>query len=158
MPMHHFRRWDYSVSIWRAAPVERLLLPCLANGKIVECSAVNGSLFLPQRTRKKAQRTQRNKTVIPKVDCRPPGGNVGESRPAHERRIGTPVGCRRPIARRSMGYLLFASWGDCIGESEWYNQWTFFTQKRENYYEIEIHNAITLCRLSLFQQRLRMRR
>jgi len=27
--MHHFRRWDYSVSIWRAAPVERTLVAVL---------------------------------------------------------------------------------------------------------------------------------
>jgi len=43
------------------------------------------------------------------VGCRPPGGNVGDSRPAPGRRIDVPVGYRRPIARRSIAYLLTAA-------------------------------------------------
>ncbi|MCL2711029.1 MAG: hypothetical protein FWE95_09135 [Planctomycetaceae bacterium] len=39
------------------------------------------------------------------VGCRPPGGNVGDSRLACRSLFGMPVGCRRPIARRSIDYL-----------------------------------------------------
>jgi len=38
------------------------------------------------------------------VGCRPPGGNIGDSRLITGKRVGAPVGYRRPITRWSIGY------------------------------------------------------